>query len=124
MPPITLSQSGPPKTVISAHQFKIQAQFEESILGTLLEAQGFHELIINDLPRGWETFLWEVEERLPATKKSYDPTRGRLRVTIMPGFIHNCAIEWLSDSKVEWVSSDAMTIAERRLVQLQGNTSK
>lgn len=41
----------------------------------------------------------------------------------MSRFFHNCAIEWLSDSKTDWVSSGPLNTTEMRLVQVQGNTS-
>lgn len=124
MPPISLPESGASRTVLSADQFKTKRQFKESILDTLRESRGFRELVITDIPQGWERFLWEVEEALPATRKTYDPTSATLRVTIRPTWAHNVAMGWLSDSKTDWVLSGAMNQAEKRLVQLAGNTSK
>ncbi|KAJ6080073.1 hypothetical protein N7467_009826 [Penicillium canescens] len=83
------------RTVISADLFKTQPQFEEAIHNTLREAKGFHELVITNVPLGWEDFLWEVEEDLPSIRKTYNPESRCLRLKIMPTYAHNCIAEWI-----------------------------
>jgi hypothetical protein len=86
------------RTVISADRFKSQPQFKEAIHNTLRDAKGFHELVITNVPSGWEDFLWEVEEDLPCMRKTYDPERCRLRPKLSASYAHNCIAEWISAS--------------------------
>ncbi|KAJ5582191.1 hypothetical protein N7535_000811 [Penicillium sp. DV-2018c] len=86
------------RTVVSADQFKMLDLFKEAIHTTILGLQGFHELVITDLPPGWEDFLGAEEEYLPTTRKSYDPASRKLRLKIMPTNIHNCLTAWFSTS--------------------------
>jgi hypothetical protein len=109
---------------VSADQFKILPQFQEAIDHTLRDIQDFHELVITDLPPGWEDFLWEVEESLPATRKTYDPTSRTLRLKIMPSPTHNCVAEWISHSISRAAAVGFLNLAELDLIFLQAGTSK
>ncbi|OOQ84017.1 hypothetical protein PEBR_32413 [Penicillium brasilianum] len=111
------------RTRVSANQFKIQPQFEDAIRETLLQVQGFHELIITDLPLGWEEFLWEFEENLPYTRKSYDPKIRTLRLKLMPNQIHDCVLEWLINSMAEAGISQFLTSAENKEIRLKCGTT-
>ncbi|CEJ53915.1 hypothetical protein PMG11_00250 [Penicillium brasilianum] len=110
------------RTRVSANQFKIQSQFEDAIRETLLQVQGFHELIITDLPLGWEKFLWEFEENLPHIRKSYNPKIRTLRLKIMPSEIHDCVYEWLSLSMVEAGISQFIIPPEHLQIRLKYGT--
>ena len=125
MPSIPLSQSST-RTVVSALQFEDQSDFKASISDTLLEAQGFHDLVITDLPRGWALFLWELEENnnYPHPRKSYDPFRHTLRLTIMPTPVHDCACGWLSQAHTEWSLAGLLNREERRLLRIGSKASK
>jgi hypothetical protein len=112
------------RTQVSANQFKIQPQFEDAIRETLLQVQGFHELIITDLPLGWETFLWEFEESLPHTRKTYDPKIRTLRLKIMPTRSHNFVHQWLSNSMGRATLSQFLTPQEYDEIALECGTSK
>ncbi|KAB8259788.1 hypothetical protein BDV32DRAFT_149988 [Aspergillus pseudonomiae] len=71
MPTLTLTPTSvSSRTVLSADRFKVQPEFEKTIYNTLRETNGFHELVITNVPPGWEDFLWEVEEDLP-----YSPSK-------------------------------------------------
>lgn len=86
------------RTIVSADQFETQPQFEEVIYNTLCDTKDFHELVITNVPLGWEDFLWKVEEELPCTRKSYNPEGRCLRLEIRPTSIHNCVAGWFSIS--------------------------
>ncbi|KAJ5289864.1 uncharacterized protein N7443_010117 [Penicillium atrosanguineum] len=110
------------RTVVSADRFKIQPQFEEAIHNTLREAKGFHELVITNMPPGWEHFLWEVEEDLPSIRKTYNPESRCLRLKIMPTYAHNCIAEWISASISRACAIDFLDLAELDLLLLQQGT--
>lgn len=63
------------------------------LFNTLREAKGFHELVITNVPPGWEDFLWEVEEDLPSIRKTYNPESRCLRLKIRPTYAHNYIAE-------------------------------
>ncbi|CEO60493.1 hypothetical protein PMG11_05118 [Penicillium brasilianum] len=111
------------RTQVSANQFKIQPQFEDAIRETLLQVQGFHELVITDLPLGWEEFLWEFEESLPRILKTYDPKIGTLRLKIMPTRSHNFVQGWLSNSMGEAYASQFLTRQEHGEIDIQFGTT-
>ena len=124
MPTLALTRSSTSsRTVVSADRFKIQPQFEEAIRNTLREAKGFHELVITNVPSGWEDFLWEVEEDLPSIRKTYDPDTRCLRLKIMPTYAHNCIAEWISASISRACAIGFLNLAELDLLLLQQGTS-
>jgi hypothetical protein len=110
--------------VISADLFNIQPQFEEAIHNTLREAKGFHELVITNVPLGWEDFLWEVEEDLPSIRKTYNPESRCLRLKIRPTYAHNCIAEWISTSISRACAIGFLDLAELDLLLLQQGTSE
>ncbi|KAJ5380901.1 uncharacterized protein N7496_003329, partial [Penicillium cataractarum] len=68
-------QSESPTTVISARQFTGQPQFERCIVENICQDRHFQELMITDVPRGWEAFLWEIEESLQEPGNHTTPWR-------------------------------------------------
>ena len=125
MPTLTLTPSSvSSRTVISADRFKIQSQFNEAILDTLREVKGFHELVITNVPPGWEDFLWEVEEDLPCIRKTYNPDGRCLRLKIMPTYAHNCIAEWIASSISRAGVMGFLNLAELDLLLLQNGTSE
>lgn len=125
MPTLTLTPSSvSSRTVVSAGRFKIQLQFEEAIHNTLNEAKGFHELVITNVPPGWEDFLWDVEEDLPSIRKTYNPDSRCLRLKIMPTYAHNCIAEWISASISRACAIGFLNPAELDLLLLQQGTSE
>lgn len=112
------------RTVVSADRFEIQPQFEEAIHNNLREAKGFHELVITNVPPGWEDFLWEVEEDLPTIRKTYNPESRCLRLKIMPTYIHNCIFEWISTSISRASGTGFLNAAEIGLILPQPDTSE
>ncbi|CAL5868616.1 uncharacterized protein PFLUO_LOCUS2843 [Penicillium psychrofluorescens] len=111
------------RTVVSADRFEIQPQFEEAIHNNLREAKGFHELVITNVPPGWEDFLWEVEEDLPTIRKTYNPESRCLRLKIMPTYIHNCIFEWISTSISRASGTGFLNAAEIGLILPQPDTT-
>jgi hypothetical protein len=125
MPTLALTPSSvSSRTVISADRFAIQPQFEEAIHNTLREAKGFHELVVTNVPPGWEDFLWEVEEDLPSIRKTYNPDSRCLRLKIKPTYYHNCIGEWISASISRACAIGFLNPAELDLLLLQSGTSE
>ncbi|KAJ5591464.1 uncharacterized protein N7459_001833 [Penicillium hispanicum] len=121
-PTLTLS-SVSSRTVASADQFQIQPQFKEAIYNAVREAKGFHELVITNIPPGWESFLWEAEEDLPSIRKNYNPESRYLRLKIRPTYAHNCIVEWISTSISRASGMGFLNTAELDLVLLQSGTN-
>lgn len=125
MPTLALTpSSASSRTVVSADRFEIRPHFEEAIRNTLREAKGFHELVITNVPPGWEHFLWEVEEDLPSIRKTYNPDTRYLRLKIMPTYAHNCIAEWISASISRACAIGFLNLAELDLLLLQQGTSE
>ena len=122
-PTLTLS-SVSSRTVVSADRFSVQPQFEKTIQNTLRGVKGFHELVINNVPPGWEDFLWKFEENLPHIRKSYIPESRCLRLKIMPTHVHNCIAEWISASISRACTTSFLDLAELDLLLLQQGTSE
>ncbi|KAJ6119583.1 hypothetical protein N7523_003863, partial [Penicillium sp. IBT 18751x] len=111
------------RTVDSADRLTTKPQFEEAICNTLREATGFHELVITNVPPGWEDFPWKFEEDLPCIRKTYEPESRCLRLKIMPTYVHNCIAEWNSVSISRACMTGFLNLAELDLLLLQAGTN-
>lgn len=111
-------------TVISARQFTDQPRFERWTVENICKHRDPHELAITDVPPGWEVFLWEIDESLPGTRKSYDPVDATLRVMIRPTTAHDVGVGWLTKSMLEWIRTGSVTMNEESLIRVGSSASK
>ena len=98
--------------------------FPEQSGAVLAHGKGFHELMITNVPPGWENFLWEVEEDLPSIRKTYNPESRCLRLKIRPTYAHNCIAEWISASISRACAIGFLNPVELDLLLLQQGTSE
>lgn len=123
-PPESPSDASCEILTISAEDFTEHATFAESLKSVIRAAEGYQLLTVTDVPLGWEDFLWEVEEDLPATRKSYDPITRILRVSIMPTYAHDVASGWLTLAIWRWCQAGLTTAQDPLLLWTASNASK
>jgi hypothetical protein len=84
------------RTVMSANAFKIQPQFEEAVRTFINDVTSFHQLVITEVPLGWEDYIWDVEEDLDhITRKSWDLVSRCLQVKVMLTRAYNYVFGWI-----------------------------
>jgi hypothetical protein len=98
---------------MSANAFKIQPQFEEAVRTFINDVTSFHQLVITEVPLGWEDYIWDVEEDLDhITRKSWDPVSRCLQVKVMPTRAYNYVSEWIRTSIGRAAGIGLLTIEE------------
>jgi hypothetical protein len=113
------------RTVMSANAFKIQPQFEEAVRTFINDVTSFHQLVITEVPLGWEDYIWDVEEDLDhITRKSWDPVSRCLQVKVMPTCAHNCVFPWISTSITRACLTGFLNTDELDLLSPEAGTSK
>ncbi|KAJ5542608.1 hypothetical protein N7535_005030 [Penicillium sp. DV-2018c] len=112
------------RTVMSANAFKILPQFEEAVSTFINGVTSFHQLVITEVPPGWEDYIWDAEENLAhITRKSWDPASCCLQVKVMPTRAHNCVSEWIGISISRACATGLLNIEELEFLLLQSGTT-